>query len=62
MHLRKTDEAPPRISVIDVAALITGKNHDATSGDFRRMVARYPEVRAFCTDFLAQSRFLANYI
>ena len=60
VQLRKTDEVPPRISVIEVAALITGKNHDAASGDFRRMMEHYPEVRAVCTDFRFPGRGQRN--
>ena len=48
--IRKTDETPQRIYVINVAALITGKNHDAAAQDFRRMTKRYPDVSANCTD------------
>ena len=48
--IRKTSEVPARISVIDVAAVITGKNHDAAAQDFRRISERYPDVSAKCTD------------
>ena len=48
--IRKTDETPPRIYVINVGARITGKNHDAATQDFRRMTKRYPDVSANCTD------------
>ncbi len=44
--VRKTDEASPRISVIDVASAITGKNASHTSEDIRRLFANYPEVHA----------------
>ena len=40
----------PQICVIDVAAVITGKNHDAAAQDFRRMSERYPDVSSKCTD------------
>ena len=50
VQIRKTDETPPRAAVIDVAALITGKNHDAAVQDFRRMSRRYPGVSAKCID------------
>ena len=49
-QLRITDDDPPYISVVDVAAVITGKNHDAAAQDFRRMSERYPDVSAKCTD------------
>ena len=44
--IRKTDETPQRIYVINVAALITGKNHDAAAQDFSRMRKRYHDVSA----------------
>ena len=50
-HVRKTEEDTPRISVIDVARGITGKNADGASKDVRIMVTRYPEVRQKLTDF-----------
>ena len=43
-HVRKTEEDTPRISVIDVARGITGKNAKHAADDVRIMVARYPEV------------------
>ena len=49
-QLRTADAYPPYISVIDVAAAITGKNHDAAAQDFRRLPERYPDVSAKCTD------------
>ena len=49
-QLRKTDEQPPRISIIDVAALITGKGKNQAAEDFRRRAARYPDVKANCID------------
>ena len=49
-QLRITDDDPPYISVVDVAAVITDKNHDAAAQDFRRMSERYPDVSAKCTD------------
>ena len=49
-QLRKTDEQPPRISIIDVAALITGKDKNQAAEDFRRITARYPDVKANCFD------------
>ena len=49
-HIRKTDTVPPQVSVIDVAAAITGKSHDAAAQDFRRMSKKYPDVSAKCTD------------
>ena len=50
-QVRKTDETPPRVSVVDVAAVITGKDHNAAAQDLRRMSEKYPEVNAKCIDF-----------
>ena len=47
-QVRLTDEQPQRVSIIDVAMAITGKNHNDTGQDFRRMVNQYPEVKAIC--------------
>ena len=44
-HVRKTEEDTPRISVIDVARGVTGKNANDAAEDVRIMVARYPEVK-----------------
>ena len=49
-NIRKTDEIPPRISVIDVAALIANKDKNQAAEDFRRLTVRYPDVKANCFD------------
>ena len=49
-QIRKTATVPPQISVVDVAAAITGKSHDAAAQDFRRMSMKYHDVNAKCTD------------
>ena len=50
-QVRKTEETPPRISVIDVAIALSGKSpHDAAQ-DYRRMLEQYPEVGANCSHF-----------
>ena len=43
-QIRKTDETPPRISVIDVVAVIVGKGGDAASRAFHRVLEKYPEI------------------
>ena len=48
-HIRKTDTVPPQVSVIDVAAAITGKSQDAAAQDFRRM-SKVPDIDAKCID------------
>ena len=52
VQVRKTDETPPRISVIDVATLVTGKNarNAARDGGFVR--DRHPEVSQKLSHFL----------
>ena len=44
MRIRKTDETPPRISVIDVATLVTGKHARKAAQDVGFVKERYPEV------------------
>ena len=57
-QLRKTDEVPPRVSIVDVAALITGKDKNQAAEDFRRLTTRYPDVKAKCFDvYLLQAVF-----
>ena len=43
-QIRKTDETPPRISVIDVATLVTGKDARKAAQDVGFVKNRYPEV------------------
>ena len=44
-QLRTTDETPPRISVIDVAVVITGHGADYASQTIRGIWQKHPEVR-----------------
>ena len=49
VRVRKTNEHPPRVSIVDVAMAVTGKpQHDAAQ-DFRRLSTQYPEVGANCS-------------
>ena len=50
-QLRITDETPPRISVIDVAVVITAHGADYASQSIRCIWQKYPEVREKITDF-----------
>ena len=50
-QLRTTDETPPRISVIDVAVVITGHGADYASQTIRGIWQKHPEVREKITDF-----------
>ena len=43
-QIRKTDETPPRISVIDVVIVITGKNASNAARDVGFLKERYPDV------------------
>ena len=43
-QIRKTDETPPRISVIDVVIVITGKNPRNAARDVGFLKERYPDV------------------
>jgi len=43
-QIRKTEEEPPRVSVIDVATLVTGKDARKTAQDIGFVRERYPEV------------------
>lgn len=44
VSIRKTDETPPRLSVIDVAILVTGKDARKTAQDIGYVRERFPEV------------------
>ena len=44
VQIRKTNETPPRISIIDVAIAVTGKTHHDAAQDYRRLLNQYPEV------------------
>ena len=49
VQIRKTNESPPRISVIDVAIAVTGKTHHDAAQDVRRLLTQYPEVGTNCS-------------
>jgi hypothetical protein len=51
-QIRKTDETPPRISVIDVATLITGKRARNAARDVGFVQERYPEVAQKLSHFV----------
>ena len=50
-NIRKTDENPPRISIIDVIAAINGKDKNHAAEDLRRISTGHLEVNAICVDF-----------
>ena len=50
-RIRITDEVPPRISVIDLAAAITKKNANHAAQDVAYVKERHPEVTQILGDF-----------
>ena len=52
VRIRKTDEMPPRISVIDVVQAITGKDARHAAQEVRTLCSRYPEVDHILVHFL----------
>ena len=50
-RLRKTDDNPARISVIDVAVALSGHGADYASQAVRNICENYAEVREKITDF-----------
>ena len=50
-NIRKTDDRPPQISIIDVVVVITGQDANNAALVFRRTKERHPEVNASCADF-----------
>ena len=45
VRIRKTDDIPPRISVLDVVHALSGTDRDGRK-QLQRLVGRYPEVVA----------------
>ena len=43
-RIRKTNQTPPKVSVIDVVQTITGKDAKHAAGDVRNLCSSYPEV------------------
>ena len=56
VQIRKTDETPPRVSVIDVIMAITRKTHHDAAQDFRRLSDQYPEVGTNCSHLKFKGR------
>ena len=44
MQIRKTNDTPPWVSVIDVTVMITGKDAKTVARDLGALKDRYPEV------------------
>jgi len=51
VQIRKTDESPPRASVIDVIMAITGKNANHSAEALRDLTSRYPSIHDKIADF-----------
>ena len=51
LQIRKTNETPPRISVIDVVQAITEQNQSNSALAFKRLQHDHPEVTANSSDF-----------
>ena len=43
-QIRRTDEIPPKVAVIDVAAIITGHNVRYAAQAVRNIYAKYPDL------------------
>ena len=50
VHIRKTDEDPPRISIIGVIAAVNVKDKNHAAEDLRRLAARHPDINANCVN------------
>ena len=48
VQIRKTDEDLPRISIIDVIAVVTGRDKNQAAEDLLRLATRHPDVKANC--------------
>ena len=59
-NIRKTSEVPPRVSVIDVAAAITGKDANKAAQDIGFIKERHPEVTQNLGDFKFAGRGQKN--
>ena len=62
-QIRKTDESPARIAVIDVVAAITGLSSNGNSNAalaFARLKHDHPEVTAGCSDYKFPGRRQRN--
>ena len=51
MHVRKTSETPPRVSVYDVLSVVTGLPTNNCSNVWQRLQDDFPGVAAGCSDF-----------
>ena len=55
-QVRKMDESPSRVSVIDVAIALTGKSHHDAAQDYRLILEQFPEVGTNYSHFRFQGK------
>lgn len=60
VQIRKTDQTPPRVSLIDVAVAITGHDANYSSQAVRQVCDQYPEVHEKIMDFKFKGRGQRN--
>ena len=58
--IRKTDEDPPRVAIIDVVMVITGQGAKNSARAFARVAGQYPEVSPTRSDFKFPGRGQKN--
>ena len=56
VHVRKTSETPPRVSVYDVLSAITGLSTNNCSNVWKRLQDDFPEVATNCSYFKFQGQ------
>ena len=49
--IRKTDEKPPRVAVLDLISVLTNQTISNSSVTFSRLCQKFPEVTTGCSDF-----------
>ena len=55
-RIRKTNQTPPKVSVIDVVQAITGKDARHAAGDVRNLCSNHPEVDGIFVHFRLPGR------
>ena len=60
MQIRKTNESPPRVSVIDVVEAITGQVKSNAGKTLERVKESHPEVYPILTNHRFPGRALAQ--
>ena len=56
VHIRKTDEVPARISIIDVTVAVSGGSQHDAAWTLRRLSDQYPEVGTNCSHLKFKGR------